>query len=138
MPEMKIGIVSDGRPKIKVTDMTREKAIDTLKRLKITHMGDFGWDITGAETLDFAISDMERVEQLEAENKRLKEDLSRWQEGEWNNCEECCNRLAYKLAELRDGIEKAKAEIDNSRTISLTYNTALDDCLSIINKHLGE
>ena len=77
MAGMKIVIVSDGRPKIDVTDMTREKAINTLKRLKTTHMGDFGWDLAGAEAFDFAISDMERVEQLEAENKRLKEGVEK-------------------------------------------------------------
>lgn len=46
--------------------------------------------------------------------------------------------LKKENARLRDGIEKVKAEIDNSRTISLTHNTALDDCLNIINKYLGE
>ena len=46
--------------------------------------------------------------------------------------------LKEEIKRFKDGIEKAKAEIDNSRTISLTYNTALDECLDIINKHLGE
>ena len=42
--------------------MTREKAIDTLERLKTTHMCDFGWDTTGIETFDLAIKEIKTVD----------------------------------------------------------------------------
>ena len=41
--------------------MTREKAIDTLERLKTTHKCDFGWDTTGIEAFDLAIKEIKTV-----------------------------------------------------------------------------
>lgn len=95
-----------------MADMSREEAIDTLKRLKTTHMGDFGWDLAGTEAFDFAISDMERVEQLEAENKRLK-----------------------------DGIAKAKAKVER-KCIGKQFSEAviygMRKAVGIFDEYLGE
>ncbi len=89
--------------------MTREEAIRRVGILTGYEYDEY------LQALNFAISDMERAEQLETENKRLK-----------------------------DGIEKAKAEIHTlddlnpdypmDRTIHVSKWAVID----IINKYLGE
>ena len=92
-----------------VADMTRDVALEIVEDSWSRLVNGAYSEDELSEAHGFAISDMKRVEELEAENKRLKE-----------------------------GIKMVKAGIDNSRTISLTHNTALDECLSIINEYLGE
>lgn len=60
-----------------MADMTRELATETLQRHRDRHLCDFGWDCLTLEALDFAIADMKRVEELEAENNRLKDGIEK-------------------------------------------------------------
>ena len=129
-----------------MADMTREVAIERLKSLKITHIGDFGWDTRGIKALEMAISDMKRAEELENENKDLKSELdfktvSKVREREMEIANEVINKLEAENKRLKDGIEKAKAEIEglaNTDFIPGTFVNGVTECKDIINKYLGE
>jgi len=138
-----------------MADMTREVAIERLKSLKITHIGDFGWDTTGVKALDFAISDMKRVEELEAKNITLKESLTntlKTNEGyrsELKHFKDRCKELEAENKELDVMLQVAidagkKLEAENERYDEKVYrltrqcteleaeNKRLKDCLKEI------
>ena len=115
-----------------MAEMTREVAIDTLKRLKITHIGDFGWDTTGVKALEFAIFNMKRVDELEAENITLKESLTntlKTNEGyrsELKHFKDRCKELEAKNKELDVMLQVAidagkKLEAENERYDEKVY-----------------
>ena len=107
-----------------MAEMTREEAIGALNRLKTTHMGDFGWDTTGVKALDFAISDMKRVEKLEEMFENLNAELA---------------SKKIIIDGLIEGIEKVKAEIENLAGQSCIVSDGIvNDALDIIDKYLGE
>jgi len=133
--------------------MNREEAMKAIENFQDEYDSNGSGHLD--EALDFAISDMKRVEKLEtkiiiidglkAENKRLKEDLSRWQEGEYNHCDLCCSTSRYELKRLYEGIEKVKAEINEAiDTCPITLSKDMADKVlknavtDIINKYLGE
>jgi predicted RNase H-like nuclease (RuvC/YqgF family) len=146
--------------------MTREEAINILDEIQSFDCNQYYKPY--AEAFDQAISDMKRVEKLErlvenlnaglsskiiiidgleAENKRLKEDLSRWQEGEYNHCDLCCSTSRYELKRLKEGIKKVKAEIEEYQYENKYAEAVKDnmegwicafDAINIINKYLGE
>jgi len=103
-----------------MVDMSREEAKEILEEVKTIDDSMYQYSKKYLQALDMAISDMDRVAKLEAENKRLK-----------------------------DGIEKVKAEIAKNEDFIYEPNDydilpkkvrmmRTGKVLEIINKYLGE
>jgi len=122
-----------------MADMTREVAIERLKSLKITHIGDFGWDTTGVKALDFAISDMKRVEELKNKNITLKESLTntlKTNEGyrsELKHFKNMSKEFEAENKRLKDCLKEIKDTCLVSPSVIFP-----SDILDTINKYLGE
>ena len=130
-----------------MADMTRERkeAQEALAEIKEDYWEDDGhgnltqWCQCVLSSIDLAISDMKRVEELERENENQAR-LFEQQAEIINNNNVCIAELEKSYLLLKDGIEKVKAEIEtlaNTDFIPGTFVNGVTECKDIIKKYLG-